>query len=43
MNKKLIEVADVCTIIKKCSIEEISKYLTEQHKKRGFPDITKRQ
>ena len=34
---------DVCTIIKKCSINEISKYLLNQGKIRDFPDITKRQ
>ena len=43
VNKRLIEVVDVCTIIEKCSIEEISKYLLEQGKKKEFPDITKRQ
>ena len=31
-NKKNKEVVDVCTIIEKCSIEEISKYLLEQGK-----------
>ena len=43
MNKKNKEVVDVCTIIEKCSIEEISKYLLKQGKKKGFPDITERQ
>ena len=37
------EIIDVCTIIEKCSIEEISKYLLKQGKKRGYPDITRRQ
>ena len=37
------KVFDVCTIVKECSIDEISKYLLNQGKKRGFPDITKRQ
>ena len=40
--KKNIEVVDVCTLIKKCSIDEISKYLLKQSKKKGFPDISKR-
>tara|TARA_B100000963_G_C22538204_1_gene630900 strand:- start:175 stop:747 length:573 start_codon:yes stop_codon:yes gene_type:complete len=43
VNKKRNEVVDVCTIIEKCSIEEISKYLLNEGKKRGFPDITSRQ
>lgn len=34
---------DVCTIIEKCSIDEISKFLLKQGKKKGFPDITERQ
>ena len=37
------EVFDVCTILEKCSIDEISKYLINQGKKKDFPDITKRQ
>ena len=36
-------IVDVCTIIKKCSIDEISKYLLELGKKKDFPDITIRQ
>ena len=39
-NKNIYEVVDVCTIIEKCSIEEISKYLINQGKKRDYPDIT---
>ena len=34
------DIIDVCSIIAKCNIEEISKYLTEQGKKKKFPDIT---
>ena len=41
MNKNQKEVVDVCTILKKCSIDEISKYLLKQGKKKDFPDITK--
>ena len=34
---------DVCTILKDCSIDEISKYLENQGRKKKFPDITTRQ
>ena len=40
VNKNRNDVTDVCTIIEKCSIDEISKYLLQQGKKKGFPDIT---
>jgi len=40
VDKNIYEVVDVCTIIEKCSIEEISKYLINQGKKRDYPDIT---
>ena len=40
VNKNIYDVVDVCTIIEKCSIEEISKYLINQGKKRDYPDIT---
>ena len=43
INKKRNDVADVCSILEKCSIDEISKYLLKQGEKRGFPDITTRQ
>ena len=36
-------VVDVCTILDECSIDEISKYLLNQGKKKDFPDITRRQ
>ena len=42
IDKRNIEVVDVCTLIKKCTIDEISKYLLKQSKKKGFPDISKR-
>ena len=42
-NKQKTEIADVCTIIQKCSIHEISKYLLEQGEKKDFPDITARE
>ena len=40
VNKNIYEVVDVCTIIEKCSIEEISKYLIDQGNERNYPDIT---
>ena len=43
VNKKRKDVFDVCTKIKKCSIDEISKYLLKQGNKKDFPDITTRQ
>ena len=42
-NNKLKDTVDVCTILKKCSIDEISKYLLKQGKDKDFPDITTRQ
>ena len=42
INKK-INTVDVCTILEKCNIDEISKYLIKEGKKRDFPDITRRQ
>ena len=43
VNKKKIGDIDVCTILEKCNIEEISKYLLKIGKNKNFPDITKRQ
>ena len=43
MNKLKKDLVDVCTIIEKCSIDEISKYLIKLGKKRDFPDITIRE
>ncbi len=43
VDKNSSNVVDVCTILEKCSIEEISKLLLEQGKKKKFPDITIRQ
>ncbi len=42
VSKKRKEVVDVCTIIDKCSIDEISKFLIKQGSKKDFPDITTR-
>ena len=43
MNKKRNNVVDVCAKLEKCSIDEISKYLLKEGKKKDFPDITIRQ
>ncbi len=43
VNKNTNELVDVCTILEKCSIDEISKYLIKTGMKENFPDITKRQ
>ena len=43
INKRRQDIVDVCSIIKECSIDEISKYLLKQGKKKDFPDITTRQ
>ena len=43
VNKKNNKNVDVCTILEKCSIDEISKYLLKEGKTKGFPDITTRQ
>ena len=37
------DLVDVCTIIKKCSIDEISKYLNKKDKKKKYPNISIRQ
>jgi hypothetical protein len=34
------KVVDICTIIKKCSIDQISKYLLKQGKKKDFPSLS---
>tara|TARA_B100000941_G_C28506826_1_gene557899 strand:+ start:1177 stop:1713 length:537 start_codon:yes stop_codon:yes gene_type:complete len=39
-NLKNKEVVDICTIVEKCSIEEISKYLINKGNKKDYPDIT---
>ena len=42
-NDQSQKITDICTILEKCSIDEISKYLVKQGKKRKFPDITVRE
>jgi hypothetical protein len=43
VNKKPKEIDDICAILKKCSIDEISRYLIKKGKAAKFPDITKRE
>lgn len=43
VNKSGKEIIDICSILEKCSIDEISKYLIEEGKGKKFPDITKRE
>ena len=43
VNKDSNKITDICTILEKCSIDEISKYLVKQGKQKKFPDITTRE
>ena len=43
VNKRNKDVVDICTILEKCSIDEISKYLLDEGRKKKYPDITTRQ
>ena len=43
LSNKRTNIVDVCAIVDKCSIEEISKYLIKEGKNKKFPDITKRE
>ena len=36
-------IVDICTILKKCNIDEISKFLIKQGKKKNFPNINVRE
>ena len=40
-NKEIAQ--DICLILDKCNIDEISKYLIKQGTNRDFPDITSRE
>ena len=42
VDKRQKELVDVCTVIEKCNIQEITKYLLNEGKNKEFPDITKR-
>ena len=43
INRDKIFENDICKIIDKCNIEQISKYLIKKGKKNNFPDITVRE
>ena len=43
VNNRKKDVVDICTILEKCSIDEISKYLLDDGRNKKFPDITTRQ
>ena len=43
VNKSSKKITDICTILEKCSIDEISRYLVKQGKEKKFPDITIRE
>jgi len=43
VNKPGKKITDICTILEKCSIDEISKYLVKQGKEKKFPDIATRE
>tara|TARA_A100001015_G_C14999630_1_gene717864 strand:- start:1511 stop:2038 length:528 start_codon:yes stop_codon:yes gene_type:complete len=43
VNKKALAIPDICTIIEKCSIDEISKYLVKHGKDKNFPDLSIRE
>ena len=36
-------IVDICTLLKKCNIDEISKFLIKQGKKKSFPNINVRE
>ena len=40
VNKPNKEIVDICTILDKCSIDEISKYLIKQGKNKNYPDVS---
>lgn len=42
-NNSKNDIVDICTIVNKCTIDEISKYLIKIGKKKDFPDITVRE
>ena len=42
-NKNKENIQDICLILDKCNIDEISKYLIKQGTNRDFPDITSRE
>ena len=43
VNKNTKKVVDICTLLEKCNIKEITNYLLMQGKNKKFPDITSRE
>jgi hypothetical protein len=43
VNKDNKKIVDVCKIIEKCNIDQISKFIVEEGKKNKYPDITIRE
>ncbi|MDB9705885.1 hypothetical protein OAA54_02565 [Pelagibacteraceae bacterium] len=41
--KQVKKIDDICTILEKCNIDEITKYLVNQGKKKNYPDIANRE
>ena len=41
LEKKLVNIIDVCNILEKCNIETIASYLIKQGKLKDYPDISK--
>ena len=42
-NVQTNDLVDICRILNKCDIDEISDYLIKLSKEKKFPDITKRE
>tara|TARA_B100001093_G_scaffold448932_1_gene454838 strand:+ start:2390 stop:2935 length:546 start_codon:yes stop_codon:yes gene_type:complete len=42
-HKQKNEIVDICVLVKECNIDEISKFLVKQGKKKKFPDINLRE
>ena len=43
IDKQKEEIVDICELIEVCNIENISKFLVQQGKKKNYPDITTRE
>ena len=41
--KQVKKIDDICIILEKCNINEITKYLVKQGKKKNYPDIANRE
>ena len=42
INKQNTKITDICILLEKCNIDEISKLLVKQGLNKKFPDITSR-